>query len=764
MPTDDTPQNPREALEGSRFPRLASIFLLRTDGDSHESSRRGDAPGGRAHRRSPTAPGYAPEPLDLQSERVQDLANEPFPLEMPERRLRPRPSASATTAVRQASAAIDVGHPPAAVHPVAPPGSQASATSLLERIDAPLAQKIVVRREHGGRRRASSTGGWRPRCTTQQADRGSKVVMIASAVPGEGKTLTASNLGLTFSESYQRSVLLIDADLRRPALHTVFGMDNTLRSRATGSRPRTERKLPARRISERLALLTGGQPNSDPMAGLTSERMRRLIHEARDAFDWVIIDTPPVAVLPDANLLSSMVDGAVLVVKAGSTPYDLVQRAIEAHRQGSDPRRRAQSRGGRPAAQLLRLRYYGDDRPDARRIPKAHDPTADASVHAAVHGAARVRDGAHRLGRRRGGVPAPRRRQRGSSCVDEGGVEKALLIAAVSQICLYYADLYDLRLVSDRRELFVRIVQALGAASFILAAIYFWFPALIIGRGVFMIAAFLVIALVIGWRVVFEWLSAAASGRASGCCSSAPAPPAVALAREMFERRHELGVEIVGFVDPDPAMRRRAGDQPRRDRHDRGHPVDRARPRRRSRRRQPGRRARQAADGQAARDEARWRVLRPSRVGLRGIHRQDRRREPATELADLLAGIQEEPDPDPAQAADGSVIAACRDGDGVADHGSRRPCGGITSPGPALYSQRRVGQHGRVFTVHKFRSMRQDAEALTGPVWATTGNLSRPAAISRLDDAGHRQLRQPRQVDDFRRRQRVELERRDSAP
>ena len=56
------------------------------------------------------------------------------------------------------------------------------------------------------------------------------------------------------------------------------------------------------------------------MAGLTSDRMRRVIEEAREAFDWVIVDTPPVGILTDANLLASMVDGAVLVVKAEHTP------------------------------------------------------------------------------------------------------------------------------------------------------------------------------------------------------------------------------------------------------------------------------------------------------------------------------------------------------------------------------------------------------------------------------------------------------------
>ena len=57
--------------------------------------------------------------------------------------------------------------------------------------------------------------------------------------------------------------------------------------------------------------------------------MQSLIDEAREAFAWVIIDTPPVGLLTDANLLASMVDGAVLVVKAGSTPYDLVKRAVD---------------------------------------------------------------------------------------------------------------------------------------------------------------------------------------------------------------------------------------------------------------------------------------------------------------------------------------------------------------------------------------------------------------------------------------------------
>jgi Mrp family chromosome partitioning ATPase len=58
--------------------------------------------------------------------------------------------------------------------------------------------------------------------------------------------------------------------------------------------------------------------------------MHRLLDEAREAFDWIIIDTPPVAFLPDANLLGAMVDTAIIVVKSGSTSYELVQRAVDA--------------------------------------------------------------------------------------------------------------------------------------------------------------------------------------------------------------------------------------------------------------------------------------------------------------------------------------------------------------------------------------------------------------------------------------------------
>jgi capsular exopolysaccharide synthesis family protein len=213
---------------------------------------------------------------------------------------------------------------------VTPPVADATATemALRSQINATLATKTVI---DNSMMPASREQYRRLAAALHQAQRtsGFKVVMVASAVAGEGKTLTASNLAMTLSESYRRDVLLIDADLRRPSLHLVFQVPGAP-GLSDGLITADDPKLPLHRVSERLAILPAGRPTSDPIGALTSERMRRLIDEAREVFDWVVIDTPPVGLLTDASLLSSMADGVVLVVKAESTPLDMVVRAVHA--------------------------------------------------------------------------------------------------------------------------------------------------------------------------------------------------------------------------------------------------------------------------------------------------------------------------------------------------------------------------------------------------------------------------------------------------
>ncbi len=161
-----------------------------------------------------------------------------------------------------------------------------------------------------------------------QVQTGLKIVMVASAMPGEGKTLTATNLALTLSESYRRKVLIIDADLRRPTMHQIFDIPNIagLNEALTAFEV-----LPsAFELSPRLTLLPAGRPNPDPIGILTSPGMRELVRSAGEGFDWVIVDTPPVGLLTDANLLAGMVDAVVMVVAAGRVSYRVLQKSVEA--------------------------------------------------------------------------------------------------------------------------------------------------------------------------------------------------------------------------------------------------------------------------------------------------------------------------------------------------------------------------------------------------------------------------------------------------
>jgi capsular exopolysaccharide synthesis family protein len=191
----------------------------------------------------------------------------------------------------------------------------------------PCAEKLAVNATN-----QTSTEQYRrlaARLHLAQAEHGTRVVMITSAVAGEGKTLTATNLALTLAESYKRQVLLIDADLRRPWVHEMFQLpnDSGLNDGVQGD---GDRSIPLLRLTDHLTVLTAGRPDSDPMSVLSSERIKRVLGEAASRFDMVIVDTPPVGLLTDAHLLASLVDTVLLVVQAGSTRLAAIKTAVEA--------------------------------------------------------------------------------------------------------------------------------------------------------------------------------------------------------------------------------------------------------------------------------------------------------------------------------------------------------------------------------------------------------------------------------------------------
>jgi capsular exopolysaccharide synthesis family protein len=158
---------------------------------------------------------------------------------------------------------------------------------------------------------------------------GLRTVMVTSADPGDGKTLTSANLALTLSESYRRNVLLIDADLRRPSLHDVFNVPN-VHGLNEGLKAASDARLNVIKISDTLTLLPAGRPDPDPMSSLTSIRMTEILQEASQRFDWIIVDTAPLGLLADASLLSRIVDKSLLVIRAGQTPHASVDRAVTA--------------------------------------------------------------------------------------------------------------------------------------------------------------------------------------------------------------------------------------------------------------------------------------------------------------------------------------------------------------------------------------------------------------------------------------------------
>ena len=154
-------------------------------------------------------------------------------------------------------------------------------------------------------------------------------LLITSAVPEEGKTLTSVNLSLILSESYRRRVLLVDADLRRPSISGLANLD-IADGLSESLIARDERKVSLIQLSETLSLLPAGRPQKDPLSAISSPRMSRLVEEAAGQFDWVIVDTPPLSAAADAGLLAQMVDGVLMVIRADRTPQKQIDHAINA--------------------------------------------------------------------------------------------------------------------------------------------------------------------------------------------------------------------------------------------------------------------------------------------------------------------------------------------------------------------------------------------------------------------------------------------------
>jgi sugar transferase (PEP-CTERM system associated) len=293
---------------------------------------------------------------------------------------------------------------------------------------------------------------------------------------------------------------------------------------------------------------------------------------------------------------------------------------------------------------------------------------------------------------------------------------KAMLIAVVCQLGLYSRDFYEGRVSADRQELFVRLFQGLGVTSVVLAAVYSLYPSLVIGPGVFVAAVALVAVLISSWRVALEWTTTR-FGPHERLLLVGTNAAAVALAQELCERR-DLGVEIVGFIEPDafragapgangrvigtvediPAIvRARSVDRVVVSLADaRGKmPMDKL--------------LEMKLDGvqfahlASVYEEYTGKIavenLRPSWLIFSSGFHKTRWLMTTKRLLDIGASVAGLALSLPLQLIVAIAVTT-------------------TSRGPVMYHQRRVGRDGKIFVMWKFRSMRNDAEANTGAVWA----------------------------------------------
>jgi sugar transferase (PEP-CTERM system associated) len=324
----------------------------------------------------------------------------------------------------------------------------------------------------------------------------------------------------------------------------------------------------------------------------------------------------------------------------------------------------------------------------------------------------------------------------GGMTASDGVIWKVFLITVLCQLSFYYHDLYDLTLVNSPRELLVRLLQASGSASLLLAALYLAFPRLIIGHGVLASSVFVFVVAVTVWRLLFLQVGGARRLQEHVLIVGTSASARI-VAREVLDQR-DYAYTIVGFTDEDPSRigtsivnPKVIGTHADIMRLVRDHRVNRiivALADRRGRlpieelleaklqgvRIEEPETTYERLTGKIMLDE-----LKPSWLifsdGFRA-RRVTRAIKRAIDLALALVGL--------ALAAPLMVLTAL--------------AVRVDSVGPILYAQERVGEHGRRFTLYKFRSMRTDAERGT-PLWARDQDdrvtrVGRFIRLTRLDE------------------------------
>ena len=159
-------------------------------------------------------------------------------------------------------------------------------------------------------------------------DKELRTILVTSTAPSEGKSITAANLAIVFAQQGKK-VLLIDADLRKPTVHYTFRINNTfgLSNYLIGEHPLE--KITHESNVDNLSIIPCGPIPPNPSELLGSNGLKKMIEEAKEIYDLIIFDSPPVLAVTDSQILSNIVDGVLLVIRSKQTEKDAAMKAKE---------------------------------------------------------------------------------------------------------------------------------------------------------------------------------------------------------------------------------------------------------------------------------------------------------------------------------------------------------------------------------------------------------------------------------------------------
>jgi protein-tyrosine kinase len=168
----------------------------------------------------------------------------------------------------------------------------------------------------------------RTRLKNAASGRAVRTIVVTSPSMGDGKSVTAANLALTMAQEFHQRVLLIDGDMRRPSVATLFGISQGpgLADVLMGANDLDSALVHF--PDQRLTVLPAGTPPGHPAELLGSSGMRRILDTLRTRFDQILIDMPPVAPVADVHVVSPIADGILMIVRAGVTAKPAIERAI----------------------------------------------------------------------------------------------------------------------------------------------------------------------------------------------------------------------------------------------------------------------------------------------------------------------------------------------------------------------------------------------------------------------------------------------------